>query len=285
MNSDSVDPANVLKDGLGDWRFRWVQKIERNGRPALASAPGELQAPDGQTFTFTDFMPTALFLNIAMGADERANQLRGQLRPEEFMTRSGLITELTHDRCSLLFDFIEQSSVAVINSCQALEAYCNFTIRMRLGDGGHIFKLPKKPKELVNAVDIERYGDLMEKMKTVVPHLLKIQPPTGEPFWSRLWEMKALRDALVHPKFPDQMAAAERLSQRPGAIREDSDSAYYKIVSGRNRDFSKTAAQALDYFTREEGTPRWLLYPLEVAEIAPTAAKLTHTITISTSHP
>ena len=276
-----VDPASVLEDGLGDWRFRWVQKIERNGRPALASAPGELQAPDGEAFSFTDFMPAALFLNIAMSADERANRLRVQLRPEEFMTKSGRIIELTHDRCSLLFDFIEQSGVAAVNSCQALEAYCNFTIRMRLGDGEHIFRLPKKPKELVKAEDIERYGDLMEKMKTVVPHLLKIQPPTGEPFWSRLWEMKSLRDALVHPKFRDQMAAAERLSQRPGAIREDPDSAYYKIVSGRNRDFSMTATQALDYFTKEEGTPRWLLYPLDVAGIKPTAAMRTYTIVLS----
>jgi hypothetical protein len=123
MNDQPSTPSAVLSDGLGDWRFRFVQNVMRSGRLVRISAPGELQAPNGDRFEFTDFMPPALFLNVAIAADARANALRDRLTPEEFIARAGLYKAIPSDKIGPLFDCIEQSSVAAVLSSQALEAY------------------------------------------------------------------------------------------------------------------------------------------------------------------
>src|SRR5689334_3299021 len=77
MTDRPSDPSTVLGDGLGDWRFRFIEKIQTGDRVRVASVLGQLQAPSGETFDFADFMAVALYLNVAMTADAKANELRG----------------------------------------------------------------------------------------------------------------------------------------------------------------------------------------------------------------
>src|SRR5215212_2870716 len=120
----------------------------------------------------------------------------------------------------------------------------------------------------------------MEHPTTIVRHLLKVAPPKKETFWLKLWDMKRVRDSLVHLKYKDQMGAATTASSADSAFRTDPDFVFYKLVSGKFEEFPRTAVEALDYFTKRNGTPRWLLYPLSVYGIPATASKGRTTITI-----
>jgi hypothetical protein len=275
-----IDPSTVLDDGLGDWRFRAIDKIQRGGHVQVMSAVGQLQAPNGETFDFADFMAVALYLNVAITADARANELRDLITPEEFVTPGGLDTTMRHEELGTLFNFIEQSSLAAVFSFLALEAYSNFVIHFELRDGEYLFSCPRQYKRQLPADEIERCGETLEKLKTIVPQLLKIKPPTKEAFWLKLCDMKRVRDALVHLKFKDQMGAATTASSTFSAPRTDPDFVFYKLVSGEHKDFPRTAVEALDYFTKGTGTPRWLRYPLSVYGMPETASKGRTTITI-----
>jgi hypothetical protein len=274
------DPSSVLDDGLGDWRFRSVHKIQRAGREQFITALGQLQTPSGETFEFADFMPVALYLNVAMAADTKANELRDLIAPEQFVATAGPYTTIRHEKLGTLFDFIEQSALAAVFSFLALEAYSNFVIHFELRDGEHVFTCPRQPRKQLPADEIERCGETMEKLKTIVPQLLQVDPPTKESFWPKLWDMKRVRDALVHLKFKDQMGAATTAASADSAPRTDPDFVFYKLVSGEFKVFPQIAVEVVDYFTKRSGTPRWLLYPLSVYGIPATAPKGRTTITI-----
>jgi hypothetical protein len=280
MGNGSSDSSTALNDGLGDWRFRAIHKIQRDGRLQVMSAFGQLQAPSGEAFDFTDFMPAALYLNVAMTADAKANELRDLIAPEQFVAPAGPYTTIRDERLGTLFDFIEQSTLAAVFSFLALEAYSNFVIHFELRDGEHVFQCPRQSKKQLPADEIERCGETMEKLKTIVPQLLKVDPPTKEAFWQKLWDMKRVRDALVHLKYKDQMGAATTASSAYSEPRTDPDFVFYKLVSGEFKEFARTAVEALDYFTKRNGTPRWLLYPLSAYGIPSTAPKGRTTITI-----
>src|SRR5215212_6040366 len=280
MGDGPSDPSAVINDGLGDWRFRTVHKIERGDRLQVMASLGQLQAPSGETFDFADFMSVALYLNVAMTADAKANDLRDLIAPEQFVAPAGPYRTIRHEKLGMLFDFIEQSTLAAVFSFLALEAYSNFVIHFELRDGEHVFQCPRQPKKQLPADEIERCGETMEKLKTIVPQLLKVDPPMKEIFWQRLWDMKRVRDALVHLKYKDQMGAATTASSADSALRIDPDFVFYTLVSGEFKEFPRTAVEVLDHFTKRNGTSHWLLYPLSVYGIPATAPKGHTTITI-----
>jgi hypothetical protein len=282
MCVQATKPKVELNDGLGDWRFRTIAKVSTSKGLRILSHFGELQAPTGERFSFTDFMATALYLNVAMTADANANELREMLKPEEFLAPAGPYTTITDKNLGTLFDFIEQSVIAATFSFQALEAYSNFVVHFELGDTGtHVFKTKVRPKALMGAEEIQQYGATMDKLKTVVPQLLKVKPPTKEPFWAKLCDMKDARDALTHLKYRDQMGAADlAAAPRDSQTRADPEFVFYKLVSGEISEFPRTAVETLNYFTKPIGTPRWLLYPLSVYGIPETAPKGTISITL-----
>jgi hypothetical protein len=76
------------------------------------------------------------------------------------------------------------------------------------------------------------------------------------------------------------MGAASTASSSNSATRSDPDFVFYRLASGEFNEFPRTAVEALDYFTKRNGTPRWLLYPLSVYGIPATAPKGRTTITI-----
>ena len=234
MSEPPNKTESELDDGLGDWRFRTIEKVSTSKGLRVLSLFGELQAPTGERFSFTDFMATALYLNVAMTANTHANALRKMLKPQEFLAPAGPYTTITDEHLGTLFDFIEQSVIAATFSFQALEAYCNFVIHFELGDTGtHIFKTKGKPKALMGAEEIQQYGATMDKLKTIVPQLLKVKPPTKELFWPKLCDMKDARDALTHLKYRDQMGAADlAAAARDSRTRADPDFVFYKLVSG-----------------------------------------------------
>jgi hypothetical protein len=272
--------GNVLDDGLFDWRIRLIQRRQLPTGLGVIDAPGELQAPTGEIFSFADFMATALYLNVAITADAQANKLREEFKLEEIVARTGPSTTIKHENLGPLFDFIEQSAIAVIFSFQALEAYSNYVIQFVLREREHMFRRPGQSRRMMPADEIERYGETMEKLKTVVRQLLKVSPPTKETFWQELCEIKKVRDALTHLKYKDQSGAATAAAAAFNATRADPDFVFYKLVSGEITDSSRTAVEILDFFTRKTGTPRWLLYPLSVYGITPTPPTGTTRITL-----
>jgi hypothetical protein len=280
MSEVPIKRDAYLGDDLGDWRIRFIAKVQTNKGLRVIDAPGELQAPTGEVFSFADFMAVAMYLSVAITADAEAKVLRSQIRIEEFETPTGPYKTITHENLGTLYDFIEQSAVAAIFSFQALEAYANFVIEVQLRDGEDMFKCPGRSKALMGAQEILACGETMEKLKTIVPRLRNVKPPTKEPFWSKVWDMKRVRDALTHLKYKDQSETATAAVAAQSLIRTDPDFVFYNLVSGAIRELPRAAVEMLDYFSKGSGTPRWLLYPLSVYGIAPTPVKGTIRITL-----
>jgi hypothetical protein len=54
MRVQATKPKVELNDGLGDWRFRTIAKVSTSKGLRVLSHFGELQAPTGERFSFTD---------------------------------------------------------------------------------------------------------------------------------------------------------------------------------------------------------------------------------------
>ena len=127
--SDLPNNGNEFDDGLGDWRYRFIQKVPPTSptdtRRRVMSIYGAFLSPTGEAFTFTDFYAPALYLSAAITADKTAKELREQIKPEEFLTKSGPEKILTDELSGTLFDYLEQITISAVFSFQALEAFCN----------------------------------------------------------------------------------------------------------------------------------------------------------------
>ena len=217
MGDEPSDPSTVLNRWTGRLALPrdpqdsegWSRTSHDRPRPTPSTERGNIR--------LCRLHAVALYLNVAMTADAKANELRGLIAPEQFVAPAGPYTTIRHEKLGTLFDFIEQSTLAAVFSFLALEAYSNFVIHFELRDGEHVFQCPRQPKKQLPADEIERCGETMEKLKTIVPQLLKVDPPTKETFWQKLWDMKRVRDALVHLKYRDQMGAATTASSADSA--------------------------------------------------------------------
>lgn len=106
-----------------------------------------------------------------------------------------------------LFDYFEQSMVAVTFAYQALEAFANVIIS----------NSPVKQHELerrtgtktVSSEDLERMASTEEKLATFLPRLAEVPSPKGKAIWEKFRKVKAMRDSTVHLKSFDQYRRGE----------------------------------------------------------------------------
>ena len=187
MTEEPGRGAVDLGDGLGDWRIHAITRTTkdlpdrgpgRRAKPAGAVvAVIRVMAPrKGERYSYVDFSSTALALNIAIAADQRAAELRVHATPEQFETKTGPYYTIPDVKLSGFYDFIEQSMIAVLFSYQALEAFSNLTIQDQLGSTGTytVTRTNAKIKQKIawTAPDVERNCSTEEKITEIVPKLL-----------------------------------------------------------------------------------------------------------------
>lgn len=103
----------------------------------------------------------------------------------------------------LLFDFFELFIAEVIFSFTAIEAFANESIPPNFT---YSWKNSKEVKQLARA-DIERFVQLDEKLKRVLPEAHNVKSPAGTKAWQGFKELKAVRDRVVHMKSIDRRAS------------------------------------------------------------------------------
>lgn len=125
-----------------------------------------------------------------------------------------------------LFDFFEAFIAEVIFSFTAIEAFANESIPANFS---YAWKNTKETK-LIARAEIERYVQLDEKLKQVLPQAHNIKSPSGTKAWQGFKELKAVRDRLVHMKSIDRRASGPEHQTIWGLMLEKKQHDYPEIA-------------------------------------------------------
>jgi hypothetical protein len=182
--------------GLADWRIEVFGKLVHDVPAAFPGGPshkaGEfvyfdptlVRHPSYNAIGFITPSPTAMALNIASNAAAAGKSTRSQLIFINGASPVGTVRMVTNETLPHLFDFFEQSMIAVTFSFQALEAFANQQIQARL-KGTYTVQRRSGPKDL-SADELERELATEEKLATVLPDLFKVKTPKGKRYGNGL---------------------------------------------------------------------------------------------------
>ena len=165
----------------------------------------------------------------------------------------------------LLFDFFELFIAEVIFSFTAIEAFANESIPANFT---YSWKNAKETKQIART-DIERFVQLDEKLKRVLPEAHNIKSPSDTKAWQGFKELKAVRDRVVHMKSIDRRASGPEHQTIWGLMLEKKQQdfpeiayrligAYESLVNSRRwfQSGAVTPNPAVEGTLREKTAPR-----------------------------
>lgn len=141
-----------------------------------------------------------------------------------------------------LFDFFELFIAEVIFSFTAIEAFASESIPANFI---YSWKNSKEVKQLSRA-DIERFVQLDEKLKRVLPEAHNVKSPGGTKAWQGFKELKAVRDRVVHMKSADRRASGPEHQTLWGLMLEK-----------KQQDFAEIAYQLIGSYPALVNGRRW----------------------------
>lgn len=177
-----------------DWRFHAID--------AAGTGLGMLATTEKVTKRHLSFgLPSApaLYLSLARTAHENRCSINVDSCFVDHPKPQGIYPE-DH---RILFDFFELFIAEVIFAFTAIEAFANESIPPSFT---YSWKNSREIKQLVRA-DIERFVQLDEKLKRVLPQAHNVKRPAGTPVWQGFKELKSVRDRVVHMKSIDRRAS------------------------------------------------------------------------------
>ena len=130
----------------------------------------------------------------------------------------------------------------VIFSFTAIEAFANESIQAAFT---YSWKNSKEVKQLARA-DIERFVQLDEKLKRVLPEAHNLKSPAGTTAWQGFKELKAVRDRVVHMKSIDRRASGPEHQTLWGLMLEK-----------KQHDFAEVAYQLIGSYPALVSGRRW----------------------------
>ena len=244
------------KDGFGDWRIQAVTTLAADlpaaypgGQSHKAGAPVYLTAaarhPQHNVFAFVMPSPTALALDLAMGAAAAARNLMTRLTIlKSVATFAGRGKTVTQNDLPILYDLFEQSMLTVTFSYQSLETFSNWTIANTLKEKFVLKR--KKGTTTLSAEELERVASTEEKIGKVLPNTLSIKTPSGTKLWERFLLLQQARDNTIHLKSQD--AYTKSL---------DKESFFFTLLTADPLQYPIIALDVIEYFSPAPG-PRWL---------------------------
>lgn len=143
----------------------------------------------------------ALSLSIYDGHIRKARKLyREKLLPHLKKNKD----EFSEDVVPELCDYFEHVQTSLVFAYTAVEAFANISIPP---DYKYEKPTSRGPVEVYDKKSIERWLPLSEKLKSILPRVLKISPPTSQSFWEHFLKLENLRNSIVHQKTIDDMSA------------------------------------------------------------------------------
>jgi hypothetical protein len=142
----------------------------------------------------------------------------------------------------LLFDFFELFIAEIIFSFTAIEAFANESIPTTFS---YSWKNARETK-LITRAEIERFVQLDEKLKRVLPQAHNIKSPSGTKAWQGFKELKIVRDRVIHMKSIDRRASGPEHQTIWGLMLEK-----------KQYDFSEVAYQLIGAYESLVTGRRW----------------------------
>jgi hypothetical protein len=231
-----------------DSRCQWVANVTGVEGPGKAQfSPGDVMTFMVETISNADGhivfqLPnvTALFLHFAKKMYEDSRSTDGIFT---FKAPNGSM--LAEDEAAV-FDLLEMRMASIVFAYTALEAFANEYI-----PGDFVYKQTKKSGEVsaFTKDDIERYLSLNEKIMSLLPGILGVEPiKKGSSLWNRYSALRDFRDRIVHSKAKDRLKSGLN------------DKTLWSALFGKQfRNFSEDATELVAYFmSARVGTgPRW----------------------------
>lgn len=248
---------NMKSDGFGDWRIAAASRLAEDVPAAYPGGPSHkagaavylselAKNENGENIGFTAPSATAMALNSAYKAFDRANSLKGQIKYQDVATPQGSGKSVQHENCTELFDYFEASMEVVVFSFLALESFCNHTISRELKESIDVKR--RKKRVVMSPSEAERQLSTEEKLVNVLPKLRSKPTPKGKVVWEAFKVLKNARDACVHLKGGSQYSG--------GASSEES--LFFYFLHFDLVKYPDAALEMILYFHQLEKLPRWL---------------------------
>jgi len=258
-----------MDDGFGDWRIHSALEVGENnfspltGKPIKAGSPAYLFTSTtnnkNKPVGFITPSSTAMALNIAMNASEKARELKNDIKYTETRSQLGPALSVPVENLEVLYDYFEQCMISITFSYQALETNCNWEISVSEKLTFPLSLKRYKGEEIFNtAEELERRLSTEEKLHLILPKIRDIDSPKGKGVWANYKKLKRARDSIVHIKSKDQYPNS-------GIDKDvDNESLYFMLLNQDTRFFPKTAIELLLYFySKDEALLRWMKVPEE----------------------
>jgi len=244
---------------FGDWRIDVVGRLvndlpaaypggpsHKAGSPVYSKVTG-VRHPIHNIVNFITPSPTALALNIAIGAALEATRLRRTMAFVEVPTPRGSGKSIAMENLTHLYDYFGQFMMAATFSFQALETFSNWIISQKVKAP---FKLLRRdvPVEFT-PMELERFASTEEKLGAILPTVLDVETPKGKKSWQNFVGLKQARDSTIHLKSYDSFTEDA-----------DKESLFYQFLNSQAKDLPKTALEMIEYFLPDSNMPRWILY-------------------------
>jgi hypothetical protein len=181
-----------------NWISPWNGQVTPKGARVTVVSVAQLSKKKQLTIPLPN--ATALLLNSSATAYASAQEIR----------ESNDIDNPRKNQVSFVsdkdaFDYLERMIEAILLAFTALEAFVNETIPEDF-EYAHNAR-SKIILEVKDKPNIERHVSIDEKLKAVLPEVLKCTSPTGSRSWQQYTQLKKTRDRLIHMKTEDRKSS------------------------------------------------------------------------------
>lgn len=240
-----------------DWRIEAEAELSEGLPPAFPGGPSfkpgdrvilmtMTRDSTGQPFGFVTPSATALALSIAMDAAKKAKHLQESLEHRYGPSPDGTAKTIHTKHTGKLFKFFEQSMIAVTFSFQALESFCNHSIRRNVQEPINIRR--RKTVVTMTPEELQRELSTEYKLAKILPKIYKTGTPSGKAVWEKFKNLKAVRDSTVHLKGADQVPMGK----------VDKSSLFFQFLNNHPNDYPRTASDLINHFFKRAEKPLWL---------------------------
>lgn len=149
-----------------------------------------------------------LFIENAKESDLKAKTISEEITLEQKKLHDFDIEQKIRINTSLVYQYIGAKTNSIINSYQAVEAFCNFVIP----DDYIYTKTNKRSTENYNKMQIERFISTGEKLnKIICTNLYNIQNIDKQDEWKEYLKLENIRHAIIHQKSKESKSLINEL--------------------------------------------------------------------------
>ncbi len=214
MGEGTMNTLTPKTDPEDDWRLRTFSRLAKDWtspgtgqvahKGARITVCSVIQLSKKKQLTIPLPNATALLLNSSATAYASAQAIR-----ESNDIDNSQLNQVSFVSDKDAFDYLERMIEEIVLAFTALEAFVNETIPENFE---YVHNARSKIiLEVKDKSNIERHVSIDEKLKSVLPEVLKCTSPTGSRSWQNYTKLKKTRDRLIHMKTEDSKSSGPEM--------------------------------------------------------------------------